>query len=221
MYRSALINSCFFSTTDGPPVIKEHPKSTLARRNEPTTLHCGASGEDRIQWYRDGQPVPSQSDTRRVLLFEGSLYFMRVSANRRENDAGTYWCVASNDRGATRSRNATLTVASLGSQFEEHPSPSVRVQRGNPLRIKCRPPKGTPNPTVTWKRNGQTVNNNSRVWTSFEGDLFFEDVIEDDAGIYTCVAQNLAGTRESIPSSVAVISKLKDINLCVYSCNNL
>lgn len=128
-------------------------------------------------------------------------------ANRKENDAGTYWCVASNKYGSTKSSNATLTIASLGNIFIKEPKASVRVRQGESLVLHCRPPKGVPGPTVLWKHNGIVVLNNSRVWTTKEGDLTFDDVVEADAGVYVCVANNYVGPRESSQSSVVVMSE--------------
>lgn len=39
------------------------------------------------------------------------LLYLQVIHSRRESDAGTYWCVAKNEFGVARSRNATLQVA--------------------------------------------------------------------------------------------------------------
>ena len=43
---------------------------------------------------------------------DGSLYFVRVTRNRKRTDAGVYQCVASNKHGTVYSKNASLTVGS-------------------------------------------------------------------------------------------------------------
>nr|XP_027207872.1 roundabout homolog 1-like [Penaeus vannamei] len=108
------------------PVIKEH---VVARRNDPATLNCAASGATRIRWYRDGEEVTTSTQdprSHRVVLPSGSLFFLRVATSKRDSDAGTYWCVASNSHGATRSHNATLTVATLAYDFQSQADP-VRI----------------------------------------------------------------------------------------------
>ncbi|XP_042864852.1 roundabout homolog 2-like [Penaeus japonicus] len=110
----------------GPPVIKEHPSNVVARRNDPATLNCAASGASRIRWYRDGEEVTTSTQdprSHRVLLPSGSLFFLRVATSKRDSDAGTYWCVASNSHGATRSHNATLTVPRSPTTSRARPTP--------------------------------------------------------------------------------------------------
>ncbi|XP_071536983.1 roundabout homolog 2-like [Panulirus ornatus] len=192
-----------------PPVIKEHPGSVVARRNDPATLNCAASGAARIQWFREGREVatsPLDSRSHRVLLPSGSLFFLRVIASKKDADAGTYWCVASNSHGETRSRNATLTVASLAYDFQRQAGPSVRIRVGDPLVLPCRPPRGTPTPEVHWLREGHLVSNASRVSVSDEGDLVFSRTVEGDAATYVCRARNAAGVRESSPTHLTVMT---------------
>ncbi|XP_055309692.1 roundabout homolog 2-like [Sitodiplosis mosellana] len=93
------------------PRIVEHPSDALATRDEPLTLNCKAAGRPtpEIQWYHNGTPlVPSE---RRVVLPEGSLFFLRVLQNKREQDSGVYWCEAKSTAGIAVSRNATLQIA--------------------------------------------------------------------------------------------------------------
>lgn len=99
------------------PRITEHPVDTTVPRHDPATLNCKASGfpEPKVAWYKDGTPV--RSSEHRMILPAGSLFFLRVAHGRRESDAGTYWCMATNSYGRTRSRNATLQVAGKYKNF--------------------------------------------------------------------------------------------------------
>ncbi|XP_042876956.1 roundabout homolog 2-like [Penaeus japonicus] len=193
----------------GPPVITEHPSNVVARRNDPATLNCAASGASRIRWYRDGEEVTTSTQdprSHRVLLPSGSLFFLRVTATRRDSDAGTYWCVASNSYGATRSRSATLTVAILADEFQAEPQSSVKARVGEPLVLPCQPPKGSPPPELTWLRDGQEVTNSSRISVLATGDLVISQVVEEDSAVYICRARNAAGSRESDPSQVIIMT---------------
>ncbi|XP_071521999.1 LOW QUALITY PROTEIN: roundabout homolog 1-like [Panulirus ornatus] len=193
----------------GPPVIKEHPSSIVARRNDPATLNCAASGAARIRWFHDGEEVataPQASRSHRVLLPSGSLFFLRVTATKRVSDPGTYWCVASNSYGATRSHNATLTVAAIAYDFQRQAEPLVKARVGDSLVLPCQPPKGSPPPELTWLRDGLQVTNSSRVSVTDAGDLVISQAVQEDSAVYVCRAHNAAGTRESPPTQLTVMT---------------
>ena len=101
----------------GVPRLVEHPADVVVARDEPATLRCEAAGqpEPEIRWIKDGVEVrtaPSDPASHRVLLPSGALFFLKAVLNKKEDDRGTYWCVATNNDGEAVSRKAQLDIAS-------------------------------------------------------------------------------------------------------------
>ncbi|XP_042897361.1 roundabout homolog 1 isoform X3 [Parasteatoda tepidariorum] len=187
-----------------PPRITEHPSDVLVRKHEPATLNCNAEGRPtpNIEWYHEGSRVYDNSN--RNILPSGSLFFLHVLHNKREQDTGTYWCVAINDLGRARSRNATLEVAVLREDFRVVPK-AVAAAVGEIATLECTPPKGHPEPTVRWRKDGEVINTGKgRIRIVPPGNLVISEVRQSDEGRYACVAENMAGIRESLPVHMAV-----------------
>ena len=94
------------------PQIIEQPKDILVvSRNDPATLNCKADGFPlpTIEWYKDGLKV--QSTSTRLILPTGSLFFLYLPHKAKDPDTGTYWCIARNEVGTTRSHNVTIKIA--------------------------------------------------------------------------------------------------------------
>jgi hypothetical protein len=94
--------------------------------------------------------------TRQMLLPAGDLLLLSVSYNRRETDGGVYHCEAKNEHGIAKSRNATLKVATLRDEFRLEPQ-DMRVAHGETAMLECGPPRGSPEPAISWRKNGQTM----------------------------------------------------------------
>ena len=123
-----------FSASGFAPLILEHPMNITVPQDEPVTLNCKATvGSNNqlggfsiptsninngqrpqlaIEWFKEGELVQTSSQgdphAHRILLPDGSLFFLGAVRGR---DDGVYWCVATNNHGFVRSRNATLHVA--------------------------------------------------------------------------------------------------------------
>ncbi|XP_032511857.2 protein sax-3-like [Danaus plexippus] len=187
----------YMSSGEAPYII-EQPIDVTVARHQPATLNCRAGGSPTptIRWYKSGVLVVS--DTHRSLLPAGGLFFLRATHGRAHSDAGVYWCEATNPYGTARSRNATLHVAVLREEFRLEPVTSQTAQ-GETVILECSPPRGSPEPTVYWKKDGQILHfdGDSRMHLVDGGSLVIQDATQTDAGRYQCIARNAAGTRES------------------------
>ncbi|XP_061510515.1 roundabout homolog 2 isoform X1 [Anopheles gambiae] len=182
------------------PKITEHPLDVIVPRHEPATLNCKAEGipTPTITWFKDGEPIKAEPGSHKILLPAGGLFFLKVVHSRRETDAGVYWCEAMNELGVARSHNATLQVSVLREEFRLEPQ-NTRVAQGETVLLECGPPRGSPEPTVFWRKNGQTLDltNSKRIRIVDGGNLAIQDARQSDDGRYQCVAKNIVGVRES------------------------
>uniref|UniRef100_A0A669BSB2 Roundabout homolog 2 n=1 Tax=Oreochromis niloticus TaxID=8128 RepID=A0A669BSB2_ORENI len=197
---------------DSPPRIAEDPSDLIVSKGEPATLNCKAEGRPipSIEWYKDGERVETDKDdprSHRMLLPSGSLFFLRIVHGRRSKpDEGVYTCVARNYLGEAISRNASLEVAVLRDDFRQAPS-DVVVAAGEPAVLECVPPRGHPEPTVSWKRNNVRVSTKDERITMRGGKLMISHTRKSDAGMYVCVGSNMVGERDSDPAELVVYER--------------
>ncbi|XP_061558458.1 roundabout homolog 3 isoform X3 [Phycodurus eques] len=197
---------------DAGPRIVEHPSDLIVSKGEPATLNCKAEGRPTpmVEWYKDGERVETDREdprSHRMLLPSGSLFFLRIVHGRRSKpDEGVYVCVARNYLGEAVSRNASLEVAILRDDFRQTPS-DVVVAAGEPAVMECIPPRGHPEPTITWKRNNVQVNDRDERITIRGGKLMISNTRKSDAGMYVCVGTNMVGEKDSDPAELVVFER--------------
>jgi len=197
---------------DTVPVIIENPRNISVIRNEPVTLNCKATGEPEpiIEWFKEGLGVktaPQDPQSHRILLPDGSLFFLRAELGRKEQDSGTYWCRASNAAGTAISQNASIQIAYILEEFPQFPL-STSVSVGGNVTLKCSPPMGSPHPTVAWTKNDHKIQlktSQNRLHIEEGGNLVIAGAVKDDTGWYRCEATNVAGTRTTQPVQIIVL----------------
>ncbi|MBW00484.1 Roundabout 3, partial [Eschrichtius robustus] len=212
VHRLRLFTGSKVGPEDAMPRIVEQPPDLLVSRGEPATLPCRAEGRPRpnIEWYKNGARVATaREDPRahRLLLPSGALFFPRIVHGRRARpDEGVYTCVARNYLGAAASRNASLEVAVLRDDFRQSPG-NVVAAVGEPAVMECVPPRGHPEPSVSWKKDGARLKEEEGRITLRGGKLMMSHTLKSDAGTYVCVASNMAGERESGAAKLVVLER--------------
>ncbi|XP_071191018.1 roundabout homolog 1-like isoform X1 [Salvelinus alpinus] len=197
---------------DSPPRIVEHPSDLIVSKGEPATLNCKAEGRPTptVEWYKDGERVETDRDnprSHRMLLPSGSLFFLRIVHGRRSKpDDGSYVCVARNYLGQAVSHNASLEVAILRDDFRQNPA-DVMVAAGEPAVLECQPPRGHPEPTISWRKDGTNINDRDERITIRSGKLMITNARKSDAGKYICVGTNMVGERESEIAELTVLER--------------
>ncbi|KAJ2945136.1 hypothetical protein O0L34_g9197 [Tuta absoluta] len=147
-------------------------------------LPCIAQGvpTPRVKWLQNGETVTSG----RKRIDEFGLRFV---ANL--TDFGEYTCVATNQYGNTSFKYSVLIWVSPTIQ-----SPLVATKEvllGANTSLECNV-VGFPIPTVYWEVNGRLLERNTTDLSFDEyGNLNISNIKTDRAGLYTCIAENVAG----------------------------
>ncbi|KTG04748.1 hypothetical protein cypCar_00002710, partial [Cyprinus carpio] len=94
----------------------------------------------------------------------------------------------------------------LRDDFRQPPN-DVVVAAGEPAVLECVPPRGHPEPTVSWKRNNVRVNDKDGRISMRGGKLMISHTRKSDAGMYVCVGTNMVGERDSDPAELVVFER--------------
>ncbi|XP_005390190.1 PREDICTED: inactive tyrosine-protein kinase 7 isoform X2 [Chinchilla lanigera] len=181
------------------------PQDVVVARNEEAMFHCQFSAQPppSLQWvFEDETPITNRSrptHLRRATVFaNGSLLLTQV----RPRNAGVYRCIGQGQRGPPVVLTATLHLA----EIEDMPPLEPQVfTAGSEERVACLPPRGLPEPSVWWEHEGARLPAHGRVYQKGR-ELVFSVIAENDTGVYTCHAANLAGQRrQNINITVATV----------------
>ncbi|KAF4021468.1 hypothetical protein G4228_013456 [Cervus hanglu yarkandensis] len=185
------------------PQIRTHPETTVALRGVNVTLTCTAvSSSDSPMsalWRKDSEAlydadienfVRYQQQAGEALEYTSVLHLFNVNFT----DEGKYQCIITNHFGSNYSHKAKLTVNEMPS-FLKTPM-DLTIRTGAMARLECAA-EGHPAPQISWQKDGGTdfpAARERRMHVMPEDDVFFiANVKIEDMGIYSCMAQNIAG----------------------------
>ncbi|XP_029928304.1 secreted immunoglobulin domain 4 [Myripristis murdjan] len=184
-----ILCSLLCSVVAQAPVISVEPRVAGVRQGESVSFRCQvASGAQPVQleWRKvSNQALPDNAK----IGPDGSVLTI---ANARPGNQGQYRCVASNSAGRS-STTAVLNVR-YSPKVKVKPAGPLRVRIGDSVSVECRA-TGRPNPTLTWKRQGSTL----QLVTTMANDvntIQWPAVRPEDSGVYICQAENSEGVTD-------------------------
>ncbi|KAJ8358884.1 hypothetical protein SKAU_G00154090 [Synaphobranchus kaupii] len=200
---TAVSNEVRLITESNPILPKEKKVQMKVEEGHSAVLNCNppfSTVPPHIHWM-DKKLKHIELSERLTTGLDGSLYFANVIANDSRSD---YTCNAhymgartiipkeaismtvNPSKAVVRNRKPKLMRPS-----EDHSS--HLALRGNSLVLECIP-EGLPTPSVQWVRKDGTLSASRTTKENHGRWLSFENISENDAGEYECLATNSLGT---------------------------
>ncbi|XP_035007808.2 neogenin 1a isoform X4 [Hippoglossus stenolepis] len=181
----------------GMPRFASQPAPSTVRLGDSQVMACEVNSDlvPFTRWEKDRQPL--ELSTRLLLLPSGAL----VINNASEADAGLYRCLVENVGSSKTSDEAQLQVLP---ETEDERKPEFLVQPaavikvvGNSVLLPC-VVSGFPAPNVRWMLGDKLLQESEgRLELLAGGSLQIFNLTEEDAGVYTCMADNSNATIEA------------------------
>ncbi|XP_034626105.1 leucine-rich repeats and immunoglobulin-like domains protein 3 isoform X1 [Trachemys scripta elegans] len=186
------------------PQITVQPETQSAIKGSNLNFICSAASSSdspmTFAWKKDNELLhDAEMENYAHLRAQGGEVMEYTTILRLRNvefsNEGKYQCVISNHFGSSYSVKAKLTVNMLPS-FTKMPM-DLTIRAGATARLECAA-VGHPVPQIAWQKDGGTdfpAARKRRMHVMPEDDVFFiVDVKIEDTGVYSCTAQNTAGS---------------------------
>ncbi|XP_043202701.1 netrin receptor UNC5C-like isoform X2 [Amphibalanus amphitrite] len=200
------------SLDQSDPVFLEVPAPAYVRRNKPATLTCRAAHALHLFFRCNGYLMADDEHSRADYVDPETAIRqlelkLAVTRGAVESYFGEYRCncTAVSSRGRKTSPTVKVTVAYLKKSFATAPLPDS-VQVDQTVELRCKPPSGEPTPSISWTKNGVTIDpkQDPNYIISKEGNLLIVAAKLSDMANYSCVAENVANRRVSPPARLTV-----------------
>ena len=173
-----------------PPFIVQHPRSATLDPGDPVGMIVVAGGSAPLsyQWFKDGVPLPGETNDLYVILAADS------------SSQGLYHAVVSNPVGSRTSQTAQILVALPVTILQPPPSAPTVVNEGGNFSLAVTNLGGLPPFFFQWFKDGQAI-----TAVSTNAALNVTNTTLADAGDYYVVITNALG---SVTSSVMTVTLL-------------
>ncbi|XP_069698468.1 inactive tyrosine-protein kinase 7 isoform X2 [Periplaneta americana] len=198
--RNSADNFSLTVADNGSALIKVIPRNQLVKKGDSAKFDCVYQNASITEWYVKEKTEPIKNNNRITVFGNGSLLIQNVKAS----DEGFYSCVGIpvDSNQVPQTYTAELNIAYLDdmtSNSFEPPLPASRtriVPEKAEFELTCIPVAGNPPVRVWWlDPRGHTISDTGVVRVD-ETRLIIEAArAVDDTGNYTCVAENMAGTK--------------------------
>ncbi|KAA8592798.1 hypothetical protein FQN60_018253 [Etheostoma spectabile] len=188
-----------------PPVLSVPRVEYTAVLGQPVSLECVADGQPQpeVTWHKERRPVVNSAHIHSFA--NGTL---AISSTQR-SDAGLFTCTAKNLAGrASHDMRLVIQVPPMIPPAQT----DLSVIQGFQALLPCAA-QGSPEPRVTWEKDGAIVPNHPSKFTVLRsGELIIERAEPGDAGVFTCIATNTAGSaRQDIRLSINMRPAFKEL----------
>ncbi|XP_063448651.1 uncharacterized protein LOC134728137 isoform X4 [Mytilus trossulus] len=194
---------------------KKKPQFTKPLTNKVATeghsvcLECSVNDATQIAWYKDGIIQRNTSDFKQT--FDGLIAKLDIE-EIFVDDHGEYSCVAKNDFGENRT-SCKIIVKETACETDVVPmfltKPESKIHEcSDTVTLQC-DVIGSPQPTIRWTRDQQTVVIDNHHKQTFDGRtavLLITKATSEDSGKYECIAENTSG-KSSVDGLIVVKAK--------------
>jgi len=193
------------------PVFLEEPEDTYVVKGRAAVLRCRVAHalSLHVQCNDEVQEAAVVTEGEHESAKGGIKYTearMEVTRDQVEEFFGDYHCacVAYSGQGRASSRLARVAIAYIKKEFEVPPY-SAQELVGRQVELRCHAPRGKPEPHLSWLKDGrQVAEDEDGIIVTTEGHLIIVSARLKDSGNFTCVADNLAGSRRSPPAEIVI-----------------
>ncbi|XP_051870669.1 neural cell adhesion molecule 2-like isoform X1 [Pristis pectinata] len=164
------------------------------REGEDAEVICQVSSSPApmITWLHNNQDVTAVLRDNFMMVGDSNLKIRRISKKHE----GVYRCEGRVEaRGEIDFRDITVIVNVPPIIHVPVRSANATADRQESVTLMCTA-TGSPEPDITWYRNGRLVENNDKYLMKKSTELTIRDIGREDTGPYSCRAVNKAGSVE-------------------------